>query len=183
MDDLEAASKVVEQLGFPFPILYDPSTVVTQSYEVFDLLDDGLGTPSTFIVDKQGVITWKYVAGAIGDMPPFSEIQAQLSALSTHVSLPTADVTPVTKATPVPVASPVPIATPTPAPTPTPTPTPAPTATPLPTPTPTPAPAVGTAVGELAPGFTLPSADGMDVALESFRGDKQVVLVFYRGFW
>lgn len=183
MDDLAAASQIVEQLGFAFPILYDPSTDVTQSYKVFDLLDDGLATPSTFIVDKQGVITWKYVAGAIGDMPPFSEIESQLSALSPNVSLPTADVTPVTKATPVPAASPVPTATPTPAPTPTPTPTLTPTVAPTPTPTPTPAPPVGTAVGELAPGFTLPSAAGVDIALESFRGDKQVVLVFYRGFW
>ena len=178
MDDLEAASKVVEQLGFPFPILYDPSTVVTQSYEVFDLLDDGLGTPSTFIVDKQGVITWKYVAGAIGDMPPFSEIQAQLSALSTHVSLPAADVMP----TPTPTLAP-PTALPIPTAPPTPTPPPTPTVTPTPTPTPTPAPAVGIDVGNLAPSFTLPSADGVDIDLESFRGDKQVVVVFYRAFW
>ena len=32
--------------------------------------------------------------------------------------------------------------------------------------------------------FTLPSApDGMPVSLESYRGEKNVVLVFYRGFW
>ena len=32
--------------------------------------------------------------------------------------------------------------------------------------------------------FTLPNArDGLDVSLESYRGDKNVVLVFYRGFW
>ena len=32
--------------------------------------------------------------------------------------------------------------------------------------------------------FTLPNArDGMDVSLDSYRGDRNVVLVFYRGFW
>jgi peroxiredoxin len=31
--------------------------------------------------------------------------------------------------------------------------------------------------------FTLPSASGDEVSLESFAGDKNVVLVFYRGFW
>ena len=37
--------------------------------------------------------------------------------------------------------------------------------------------------GEVAPKFTLPSAAGESVSLESFAGNKNVVLVFYRGFW
>ena len=37
--------------------------------------------------------------------------------------------------------------------------------------------------GDVAPMFTLPSASGDEVSLESFAGDKNVVLVFYRGFW
>ena len=37
---------------------------------------------------------------------------------------------------------------------------------------------------DIAPKFTLPNArDGMEVSLGSFAGDKNVVLVFYRGFW
>lgn len=39
------------------------------------------------------------------------------------------------------------------------------------------------AVGILAPDFTLESKDGMAVNLSSFRGRKNVVLVFYRGHW
>ena len=31
--------------------------------------------------------------------------------------------------------------------------------------------------------FELPSATGGEVALESYLGDKNVVVVFYRGFW
>ena len=37
--------------------------------------------------------------------------------------------------------------------------------------------------GKIAPGFTLPSAAGESVSLASFAGDRNVVLVFYRGFW
>ena len=37
--------------------------------------------------------------------------------------------------------------------------------------------------GDVAPKFTLPSATGESVSLASFAGDKNVVLVFYRGFW
>lgn len=36
---------------------------------------------------------------------------------------------------------------------------------------------------KLAADFELPSATGETVSLASFAGDKNVVLVFYRGFW
>ena len=39
----------------------------------------------------------------------------------------------------------------------------------------------GAEVGDMAPVFTLPSASGTEVSLESYRGDKTVVLIFYRG--
>ena len=38
-------------------------------------------------------------------------------------------------------------------------------------------------VASVAPQFTLPSAGGGTFDLASFAGDKNVVLVFYRGFW
>ena len=54
-----------------------------------------------------------------------------------------------------------------------------PTATQVTPPTEEPAPPEN-----LAHTFSLPSAlDGAPVSLESYRGQKNVVLVFYRGFW
>lgn len=38
-------------------------------------------------------------------------------------------------------------------------------------------------VGDTAPDFTLASLAGPPVTLSDFRGDKNVVLVFYRGHW
>jgi hypothetical protein len=38
-------------------------------------------------------------------------------------------------------------------------------------------------VGLSAPDFTLESMDGNLVALSSYQGKKNVVLVFYRGYW
>ena len=35
----------------------------------------------------------------------------------------------------------------------------------------------------LAPTFELPNAAGETISLSSYAGDKNVVLVFYRGFW
>ena len=38
--------------------------------------------------------------------------------------------------------------------------------------------------GEPAPEFTLPAVDGSGaVSLADYRGQKPVVLVFYRGYW
>lgn len=38
-------------------------------------------------------------------------------------------------------------------------------------------------VGDVAPDFTLASLAGPPVTLSDFRGEKNVVLVFYRGHW
>ena len=38
-------------------------------------------------------------------------------------------------------------------------------------------------VGIQAPDFTLESSDNEQVTLSSYRGKKNVVLVFYRGYW
>ncbi|MBT4126191.1 MAG: redoxin domain-containing protein [Chloroflexi bacterium] len=38
-------------------------------------------------------------------------------------------------------------------------------------------------VSNLAPDFTLPSVQGDEYTLSSFRGDKPVAVVFYRAYW
>ncbi len=37
--------------------------------------------------------------------------------------------------------------------------------------------------GEAAPDFTLEDQDGKPVTLSEYRGQKTVVLVFFRGYW
>ena len=39
------------------------------------------------------------------------------------------------------------------------------------------------ALGDVAPDFTLESYDGGAITLSSYRGSKDVILVFYRGHW
>jgi hypothetical protein len=39
------------------------------------------------------------------------------------------------------------------------------------------------AVGDTAPDFSLESYAGSVVTLSGYRGQKEVVLVFYRGYW
>ena len=39
------------------------------------------------------------------------------------------------------------------------------------------------AVGSMAPDFSLQTLNGDTLTLSSFRGEKDVILVFYRGHW
>jgi len=70
-DDLLGAEAIAERLGISFPILYNPDAEVVMNYGVFNVLGDtpGLATPATFIIDRNGVIRWKYVAKRYADIP------------------------------------------------------------------------------------------------------------------
>lgn len=80
-DELSGAQSVVESLDLGFPILYDPDGSVPRDYGVFNLLGDGLATSSTFVVDKEGNIRWKYVASHIDDQPSTNQVIQRLQAL------------------------------------------------------------------------------------------------------
>ena len=80
-DDLSKAQWVRDKLSIPFPILYDPDTDVVKDYEVYNLFGDGLATASTFIIDKDGIIRWKYIGRNIYDRPHVSRVIEQLQLL------------------------------------------------------------------------------------------------------
>ena len=82
VDDLSDAGRVVRELGIPFPILYDPSTATPEAYKVYNLRGDGLSAPATFIVDRDGVITWKRVSTEISHRPSVDLILRQLSKIA-----------------------------------------------------------------------------------------------------
>ncbi len=63
----------------PFPILYNPNKTVPQEYGVFNR-DNGLAIPATFIIDKSGVIRWKYVGGTY-DRPAADVVIEALNAV------------------------------------------------------------------------------------------------------
>ncbi len=82
VDDLEDAAWVVEELGIPFPILYDTSTETPRDYAVYNLRGDDLAAPGTFVIDRDGIIRWKRVSTDITNRPSVSTILAQLSRIA-----------------------------------------------------------------------------------------------------
>ena len=80
-DDLSQAEYAVERLGLQFPILQDLEGRVSIKYGVFDLLNDGVAAPSTFLLDKDGAIRWQYIGKSKSDRPSNSQIIRQLQGL------------------------------------------------------------------------------------------------------
>ena len=54
-------------VGIPFPVLYDPNGTVPKAYMVYGLIESNRAAPSTFILDKNGIITWKHIGNTISD--------------------------------------------------------------------------------------------------------------------
>jgi peroxiredoxin Q/BCP len=62
-----SANYSVQASGAEFPILADSDHVVSEAYGVFDTLpeDDGLATPSVFVIDSDNRIVWSQIATSI----------------------------------------------------------------------------------------------------------------------
>ncbi len=82
-DDLSGAARAIEYLDLGFPILFDPDAEVVRMYGVYNLLRDRYATPSTFIIDKNGKVRWKYIGRRYNDRPTNQQIITQLESLQT----------------------------------------------------------------------------------------------------
>ena len=80
-DDIADALKMVELTGAEFAILSDKDAEVSKGYGVYNLLRDGVATPSAVIVSPGGDIEWKYVGRSISDRPTPDEILVQVDRL------------------------------------------------------------------------------------------------------
>ena len=76
--DVARAKSMRERTGASFPLLADPDHAAADAYGVFDLLGDGLATPSVFIVDADGHIVWSYVGQHAADRPGADTILSHL---------------------------------------------------------------------------------------------------------
>ena len=172
VDPRPQAEAMVDEYDLKYPVLYDTNTVVARSWNVFDLLADGVSAPATFVFAPAGHLVAGHIGRHAGDRPDADDIlkvgrefmSGPAPTFVENVVQPTA--TPEATATPELED------------------TPEPEATEAPEPTETSAPSVTFADDvDLASDFTLSNAHGGDVTLSQYRDDKNVVVVFYRAFW
>lgn len=70
---------LVNAFGYTYPVLADADHAVSSAYGVYNLLGDNRATPSVFIVDETGAVTWAYVGQDTYDRPSAQQILDQLS--------------------------------------------------------------------------------------------------------
>lgn len=63
----------------PYPVLADPNHEVAESFNVYDLFDNGIAAPSVFIIDRDGRVVWSYVGRSSRDRPAVSTILDHMS--------------------------------------------------------------------------------------------------------
>lgn len=68
-------------LDLQYPVLSDQDHRVTDLYGVYNLLGDSLATPSVFLIDLDGIVSWEYVGQDSRDRPSNAMILEQLRSL------------------------------------------------------------------------------------------------------
>ena len=77
-DNLQGAETAAHEWGPPFAILYNSDASVIEEYGV---LTNKIARPSTFIIDRNGIIRWKYLAEGKEDRPSPQTVLRQIQAL------------------------------------------------------------------------------------------------------
>ncbi len=81
-DGIEDARGMAEVAGAKFPVLADEDASVSKGYRIFDLLNDGVAAPATFVIDSDGGIVSYHVAANIGERPSPDQILAEIDRLT-----------------------------------------------------------------------------------------------------
>ena len=81
VDPPDKSLKMVEQLKLPFPVLSDVGHKVIDSYAI---LDKGgqISVAAVFVLDKQGVVRWSYVAEDYKVRPLDETVLAEVKKLN-----------------------------------------------------------------------------------------------------
>ena len=82
MDSREDTLSLIRELGLSYHVLPDPTGKVVKKYDVYNLLGDGLATPSVFIVSGEKSVNWKYIGESISDRPDNETLLSQIRKTS-----------------------------------------------------------------------------------------------------
>jgi len=82
VEDADVGRYVSNLLELQYPISADLEHRVVDLYGVYNLLGDSLATPSVFVIDRDGVIRWKYVGQSSSDRPTNEMILEQVRLAS-----------------------------------------------------------------------------------------------------
>ncbi|MDA1185491.1 MAG: peroxiredoxin family protein [Acidobacteria bacterium] len=76
-DTPDTARMTVSELGITYPVLSDASLTYIRQYDVLHP-QEGIARPSMFIVDREGVIRWRFVGMSASARPPIETVLEEL---------------------------------------------------------------------------------------------------------
>lgn len=76
--DVSRAQQMAQLVRPEYPLLADVSHAVADAYGVFNLLGDGVATPSIFVIDPQGRVIWSFIGKDANDRPSVSDVVSHL---------------------------------------------------------------------------------------------------------
>jgi peroxiredoxin len=76
--DTALARTIAGLVSASYPVLADANHAVADAYGVFNLLGDGVATPSVFVIDPSGRMVWSYVGKDVNDRPTPEQILSHL---------------------------------------------------------------------------------------------------------
>ena len=79
MDSVSEAADLVKSLDLGYKLLPDPEANMIKAYGVYNLLGDGVATPSVFIIGSGKKIIWNYIGKNISDRPSIENILAKFN--------------------------------------------------------------------------------------------------------
>ena len=78
MDDIYDTTTLSLALDLDYSVLSDPDAYVAKKYGVFNLLGDGVATPSVFIIDDSKTVVWGYIGDNISDRAELKDILSNI---------------------------------------------------------------------------------------------------------
>ena len=65
-DSRRRARQLAERTSPAFPVLSDVDADATVAYDIFE---DGIPLPSTWVIDREGIVRWSYIGKHASDRP------------------------------------------------------------------------------------------------------------------
>ncbi len=81
----EKVRRFIEETGLPFNILVDDSRETVKAYGVWHPVGFGawnIARPALFLVDRQGLIRYSFVASSQFDFPTHEEVVREIASLA-----------------------------------------------------------------------------------------------------
>ena len=85
-DDQENTQAMIDEVNPTFEIISDSTYTISQQWEVFSILGDGVAAPSAFIIGKDNSILWGHRGSSPSDRPPTDFLLAKTLELLKKVA-------------------------------------------------------------------------------------------------